>query len=314
MLSDISFSLQITAPIFVIIGLGFFFKKIGWINDEFAKMGSALVFKVTLPCLLFVKLVETDFSHGLPVTLVGYGVLVTVLIFVLLDVFATPFVQEIGDKGVLVQGAFRSNLAIIGLACCISAFGDRILGIASIYIAVLTILYNILAVITLTRHLDNGNPQGFANIFTQILKNPLILSIIAGICVAVLNIPIPEFAIRTGDYFARMTLPLALICAGASIRINEFQSSMTLYWASAMKLVFVPLIITAGGIFIGFRGEQLGVLYLMSASPTATASFPMTQAMKGNHHLAAAIITVTSIGSLLFTTMGIFLLRVFGLI
>ena len=104
MLSDISFSLQITAPIFVIIGLGFQFKKIGWINDEFAKMGSALVFKVTLPCLLFVKLAETDFSHGLPVTLVGYGVLATVLIFVLLDVFATPLVKEIGDRGVLVQG------------------------------------------------------------------------------------------------------------------------------------------------------------------------------------------------------------------
>lgn len=310
MLSDLSFSLQITAPIFIIIGLGFQFKRMGWINDDFAQMGSALVFKVTLPCLLLVKLAETDFTHGLPVSLVGYGVLATVVIFVLLDSFATSFVKERGDKGVLVQGAFRSNLAIIGLACCLSAFGDRILGIASIYLAILTIVYNILAVITLTRHLESDNRKGFVNIFSQIAKNPLVLSITAGIFIAVLDIPIPEFALRTGDYFARMTLPLALLCAGAAIRIEEFQSSKTLYWASSLKLVFVPLIITAGGVLVGFRGEQLGVLYLMSASPTAAASFPMTQAMKGNYHLAAAIITVTSIGSLLFTTVGVFLLRV----
>jgi predicted permease len=40
----------------------------------------------------------------------------------------------------------------------------------------------------------------------------------------------------------------------------------------------------------------------------------MTQAMGGNHHLAAAIIATTSLASLLFTTLGIFLLRSFQLI
>lgn len=314
MLSDLSFSLQITAPIFVIIGLGFLFKKLGWINDEFANMGSALVFKVTLPCLLFVKLSMTDFKHSLPVTLLAYAVLATVVVFALIDIFATPMVKEIRDKGVFVQGAFRSNMGIIGLALCISTFGEEVLGIASIYLAVLTILFNILAVITLTRHLDSRNTKELASVFAEILKNPLIISIAAGISVSVLNIPIPDIAIRTGEYFARMTLPLALVCAGASIRIKEFQASPPLYWSSAMKVVLVPLIITAGGVLIGLRGEQIGVLYLMCASPTAAASYPMAQAMRGNHYLAAAIIAVTSAGSLVFTTMGIFLLRVFELI
>ena len=314
MFSDLSFALQITAPIFLIIGLGGLFKRVGWINDDFAKMGSALVFKVTLPCLLFVKLVETDFTQGLPVALVSYAVAASIAVFLSIDILLTPLIKDPLDRGVFVQGAYRSNMGIIGLAFCVSAFGEEVLGIASIYLAVMTIVFNTLAVITLSRHPDSRSEAGYVSVFIEIAKNPLILSIIAGVLVSVVGIPIPAVAISTGEYFARMTLPLALLCAGASIRIAELHSSQPLYWASAMKLFFVPLVITAGGALIGLRGELLGVLYLMSSAPTAAASYPMVQAMGGNHYLAAAIIAVTSVGSLVFTTLGIFLLRVLELI
>jgi len=33
---------------------------------------------------------------------------------------------------------------------------------------------------------------------------------------------------KAGDYFARMTLPLALLCAGASIRRQEFPTAPAL--------------------------------------------------------------------------------------
>ena len=112
---------------------------------------------------------------------------------------------------------------------------------------------------------------------------------------------------KAGDYFARMTLPLALLCAGASIRRQEFPTAPALYGAVLGKLIVVPLLLTLGGIACGLRGESLAVLYLMSASPTAAASYPMAQAMKANHQLAAAIIAASSMGSLFSTILGIFL-------
>lgn len=315
MLADLNFALTITAPIFCILGLGILFKRIGWITDDFARLGSALVFKVTLPCLLFVKLVKTDFRHDLPIMLVVYGLIAVTLLFLVLDRIFSRWIEAPVDRGVFVQGAFRSNMGIIGLAFCLSAFGDSVVATASIYLAVLTTLYNILAVITLTRHLENSETAGsLSGICFGILKNPLIIAIVVGVVFSLGNVPVPTILLETGGYFARMTLPLALLCAGASIRLKEFQGSRPLYWASAGKLFFVPLLITLGGILIGLRGESLGVLYLMSASPTAAASYPMTQAMGGNHHLAAAIIAATSLGSLFFTTLGIFILRSFQLI
>ncbi len=315
MVADFYFALIITAPIFTILGLGIVFKRIGLITEDFAKVGAELVFKVTLPCLLFVKLVETDFRHNLPFTLILYAVLATIGVFIVLDRLLARWIATPGDRGVFVQGAFRGNMGIIGLAFCLSAFGDSVVAVASIYLAVLTTLFNILSVMTLTRHQNRVVDASHKwRVFLEIGKNPLIIAIVIGVLVSLSAIPVPTLLLTTGEYFARMTLPLALLCAGASIRLLEFKGDRSLYWAAAGKLLFVPLVITVGGALIGLRGQELGVLYLMSASPTAAASYPMALALGGNHHLAAAIIAMTSLGAVFFITAGVFVLRSLGLI
>lgn len=315
MLADFYFALSITAPIFCILGLGILFKRIGLITEEFARIGSDLVFKVTLPCLLFVKLVETDFKHGLPLDLLLYAVVATIAVFLLLDQGLSRLITDPGDRGVFVQGAFRGNMGIIGLAYCLSAFGEPVVTIASIYLAIMTTLFNILAVITLTRHQQQTPGRSPSRLIVRgISRNPLILAIAAGVLISLAEIRVPQILLHTGSYFAQMTLPLALLCAGASIRLREFHSSPPLYGAAAGKLFLVPLLLTLGGILVGLRGEPLGVLFLMCAAPTAAASYPMAQALGGNHHLAAAIIAATSLGSVISSTLGIFLLRIFQLI
>ncbi len=63
MFTDLYFAVFITTPVFCILGLGILFKRIDWVTtDESTRIGSDLVFKVTLPCLLFVKLVATTIS------------------------------------------------------------------------------------------------------------------------------------------------------------------------------------------------------------------------------------------------------------
>jgi predicted permease len=248
MLADaLNFALFITAPVFCILGLGILFKRIGWVTEEFARIGSELVFKVTLPCLLFVKLVQTDFRHGLPMTLIGYALFATLGLFVSLDRFIAPRLPGTRDRGVFVQGAYRSNMGIIGLAFCLSAFGESVVTTASIYLAVMTTLFNVLAVITLSRHQEQAAPSlNVAVLAAGVLKNPLILAICAGVLISLSGFQVSQILLNTGSYFAQMTLPLALLCAGASIRLHEFQASSSLYFAVLAKLFVVPLLITLG--------------------------------------------------------------------
>lgn len=313
MLAAFEFAFVVTAPIFLIICAGIVLRKRRIITADFAKAGSDLVFRVTLPALLFSKVAVADFSHP-PLLLVGYACTALLLLFVVVDRCIAPHFKR-DDRGVIVQGVLRSNLGIIGLAYCLAAFGDQVMPTVSVYLACTVILINILSVVTLCRHHgDDGVGISVWSTVRAVGQNPLIWAIVAALVVSYFKIPINSVLMDTLEYLARVTLPLALLCVGASIRWHEFRASRSLYLATVAKLVFIPLITVVGAILIGLRGEELGVLYLMAAAPTAAASYPMVRAIGGNYHLAAAIVAATSIGSILSTTLGLFLLKSFQFI
>lgn len=312
MLSNLLFALEVTAPTFLVICTGIFLKRIGVINNEFADIGSALVFKVTLPCMLFVKLVQVDF-HFIPLKLVLYALVSTTIAFLILE-WLTPRIAK-RDRGAFVQGSFRSNMGIVGFAYCLNAYGDPVIATVSIYLAFVTILYNVISLITLTRHAVKQSDQlSIRDTLLQIVKNPLIVAISLAIILSLIEFIPPHFILETMGYLGETSMPLALLCAGASIRWRDFRVSNNLYYATFAKLVALPLFIVLGGILIGLRGQELGILYLMSAAPTAAASYPMVRAVGGNHYLAAAIIASTSLAAVLAITPGLFILRSLGLV
>ncbi|MGB2149987.1 MAG: AEC family transporter, partial [Cobetia amphilecti] len=74
------------------------------------------------------------------------------------------------------------------------------------------------------------------------------------------------------------------------------------------------LLATTVAVLLGFRGTELGVLFLFFASPTAAASFVMVRAMGGNDRLAANIIAISTLMAGITITAGIFVLKLSGLV
>ncbi|PTD97493.1 AEC family transporter [Pseudothauera lacus] len=308
-LNILAFSFSVTGPIFVILALGVVLLRTGMLTDAFVDAGSRLVFNIALPALLFISISQTRIEETANFALVGFGLGATLAAFVVLEWVAKLFVQPERDRGVVVQGAFRSNMGIVGLAYCVNAYGEAGLVAASLYLGLVTILFNILSVITLQRSLHRGG-GGLGRMAKGIATNPLIIGIVAGLAVSWTGLPLPQIALKSGQYFADLTLPLALLCTGASLNFRSLRDEMgSTVFASAAKLVAIPLLFVSGGVALGFRGIELGVLLLMSSAPTAAASYVMVRAMGGNAPLAANIIALTTLGSLLTTSAGITLLR-----
>ena len=148
----------------------------------------------------------------------------------------------------------------------------------------------------------------------DIAKNPLILGIVLALPVAWAHLQLPSILLKSGEYFAQMILPLALLCTGASLSLKALrEDSRNAIIASTGKLIMVPFIITLGGYWLGFRDMDLGILFLMTSSPSAAASYIMVRAMSGNAVLAAIIIALTTFGSILVASVGVALLRHQGL-
>ena len=306
-LESFVFSLSVTLPIFLILLLGIYLKRINFINDEFIHISSRIVYNFALPLLLFFTIVKTPLSEVSNLPLIVFGLSATLIAYLILEWWAKRFEPK-QDRGVFVQGAFRGNLGFIGLAYCVNAYGEEGLIAASLYIGLLTTLYNVLGIVTLNRSMSKT--LSVVMICKNTLKNPLIIGILAAFVFSGLNIPIPVFAETTGGYMANLTIPLALLCTGGALNFQELKTNpnKTLY-ASAIKLIVMPFLITLGGYVYGFKGMDLGILFLMTAAPTATVSFILVKGIGGNYKLAANIIAMTALGSLISVSLGVLVLR-----
>ncbi|MEL0659957.1 AEC family transporter [Psychromonas arctica] len=306
---SLQFSFSIVGPICLLLFLGWFLRKTNTINDAFIEVGSKLVFKVTLPALLFLGIVKMDHEAVIDFDLIAYGLIANFLFFMLCILVTKYWIKDKHHHGVVIQGAFRSNTAIIGLAYMANVYGEASLGLAAVYVAAHTVLYNILSVIILSPKKEGFNPKMLIGLMKSILKNPLIISIILGLIFFVLTIPVPDIVINTGQYFSDMTLPVALLCTGGSLSIKSLKdNSLNCRFSTILKIVIGPIFITGGAYFLGYTGETLGLVFFMSAAPTAAASYVMARAMGHSAALAANIIAMTTIGSLVTCSLGVSLL------
>ena len=206
-------------PIFLILALGVLLYRIRIINDNFIDVASKLVFNVTLPALLFISISKSDIGQDTDLSLVIYAMAAVTVTYFALEFFLYIWVSDKAERAVLVQGAFRSNMGIIGLAYCVNAYGNGVFSVASVYLGGVTVLFNILSVIGLSRAL--GKNTNALSILKGIAKNPLIIAIVAAFLSSLTGLSLPSTLYKAGDYFAQMTLPLALLCAGASLSFSS---------------------------------------------------------------------------------------------
>jgi malonate transporter len=308
-LESLLFSFSISGPVCLLLFLGWFLRKVNTINDEFIEIASKLVFTVTLPTLLFISIVKMSRETEIGFSLIIYSIAANFIFFLFTVIVTKYWINQKEDHGVIIQGAFRSNLAIIGLAYVANVYGDPGIALAALYVAFNTLLYNILSVIILSPRQAKVSPMMLFGVVKSLLKNPLIIGIMLGLLFFIFAIPVPKVVINTGQYFSNITLPMALLCIGGSLNIKALtNNSFNSFFSSVLKIIVAPILITGGAYLFGYTGLQLGLVFFMSAAPTAAASYVMARAMGHNADLAANVIAMTTIGSLFTCSLGISLL------
>lgn len=305
------FSLSVTLPSVLLLFLGWYLRQSKQVDTAFCDKASKIVFRYSMPALLFFSIYrnQSDISSQFQLLLGGF--ISGMVLFIGAEIVARFTIKEPRDQGVFVQGVYRANTMIMGLAFISSAYGQEGVAMGAIYGGAMTLLYNILAVITLSR--EGKGKVSFLDLSRQIIKNPLILAILAAILCKFLRIPVSPLLAETGHYLAVLALPLALICAGATLDIQRiFKASDVALWSSLGRLIVAPIVAILCGLAIGLEGMSMGVLFLMTATPVAAASYVMAKAMGGNDVAAANILGLTTVGALPIATIGIVSLRLMG--
>ena len=313
-MSNLIYSINATLPIFLLIILGKVLKTTKIINDEFTKTADRYVFRIALPALLFSDLTENNVGSAFDGKYVLFCFSVTIFSIAVLWGLTEKFMKNEEQKGAFIQGSYRSSAAILGLAFINNMYDS--VGMAPLMIIGCVPLYNIFAVIILTLKGDNGGKKpNMKETFINVMKNPILLSILIALPFALLNLHFPSFVNKAIGSVANTATPLALISIGASFEGKKALKKMkpTLL-ASFIKLILLAGLFLPLAVFFGYRNQELMALLVMLGSPTTVSSYIMAKNTGSDGILTSSIIVLTTLLSSLTLTLWIFVLKSFGVL
>lgn len=311
------YSINVTMPIFLVMVIGYILKQIGMLNDNFVTVANKFNFKVTLPFMLFKDIAGVDIKQVFDIKYVLFCAIVSTICFWTVWGVAKILVRDKTIRGAFVQSSFRGSAAVMGLAFIQNIYGASAMGPLMIVSAVP--LYNIFSVIVLTFEANDNmgidKKEKIKQAGINICKNPIILSILAGLIAALLGIHFPTLVDKTISNVAQMATPLALITIGAGFEGRKALAKIApTMVASTIKLVLQPLVFLPVAAWMGFTGEKMIAILIMLASPTTPSCYIMAKSMNNDEVLTASVIVTTTLMAAFTLTGWIFLLKTLGYI
>lgn len=305
------FSLNATVPVFLVMVIGYILKLKGKVNENFCNTANDINYKLTLPALLFMDISQANIKEVFDLKYVLYCAAVTTVCFSMIWILAKIFIKNRTETGAFVQGSFRGSAAVLGVAFIQNMYGNA--GMAPLMIIGAVPLYNIFSVIVLTFEGEDNNGKNIKNAFINICKNPIILSIIAGVTVSLLEIDFPVIIDKTVESVARLATPLALIIIGATFEGRKAVAKVKITMiGAAIKLVIQPAIFLPVAVMLGFTGDKLIAVLIMLGAPTTASCYIMAKAMKNDTVLTSSLVVMTTLLSSVTLTVWIFVLKSMG--
>lgn len=296
-MAELAITTEIMLPLLILLGLGVLMNRIGWFPTQIAAGVNKLVFKLLLPVLLFNNLRSMTFSD---LSGVGYPLFLFIslmAVFLLAQFLVPVFEKDPRKKGVMVQGIFRSNFAILGIPLSEAMFGTLGVTVYSIALPIIVPLNNILAVITLSS--STGKKADIRKLLLDILKNPLIIGCALGAIFLFCHIQLPSVLDDCLNRIGGITSTLSLLVLGANLRWEGVRNNKKqLLWTVLLKQFIIPAVMMALAILLGFHGAELAVIVILYGAPDAVSSFPMADAMGGDRDLAAGQVVLTTVFSM----------------
>ena len=189
------------------------------------------------------------------------------------------------------QGATRWH-TFIALAIIAAAFGDEGVVLASIAVATMIPISNVVNVVVIAANAGEGRPR-FGRLARLVITNPFIVACTIGVVLNVFAIPIWKPIEIMLDLMGQAATGVGLLVVGAGLHLRSAAGAwFAVSLSSGLKLVAMPALAALGCILFGVEGLARTVAFIATGVPTATASYILARQLGGDSDLMAAILTV----------------------
>lgn len=328
-MSTLIFSFNAVAPIIIIIVLGWYLQKINLVPESFWANANKIAFNVAIPTYLFYSVYNIENLSDINWALAITAALLVIVSCVLGTVFFMIYTKDRGKRGVLIQCAFRSNYAIIGIPLASAMGGSSTLASAAVISAIGIPTFNVLAVIVLSifSYDNSGKKTSPFDVFKSICKNPLIIGCCLGIlCVYLRNFvsftikdDLP-FIYKTVKDVGSLASPLALLVLGGRFKLSAVKElAMDISLGVLWRLIITPAICLTAVIclskwnIVPVTTADFPALIGYYGSPVAVSSAIMAESMHCHGELARQLVIWCNVVSVVTVFAMIVLFKYMGM-
>ena len=294
--------LSVIAPLFLIIFAAALLQKFKNIGDNWSVVLNEFALKIGLPVLIFSSLAKAPFSFSQQAQLIGINSLFIIASFLLAFLIGTILrLKKQTIKTLFICLGF-GNTAYLGIPILTQIYGNQILPIASLLVAIY--LFWLFAV--RIEYLDCTTQKNKKNVIKDIVqnlfKNPLLLAVILGIIIGSLKITLPNVLLRSLDMITASVTPTVLIVIGLFIgksKIGKLSSWFPVLMFSILILILMPALYYFGLKLFGFVPSQFSSSIIQAAMPLAITPFALADKYDLDKNFIARSIVLSTILSIL---------------
>jgi len=289
--------LSITAPIFILIGLGFFSARIALVNrDQVRGMGTFVIY-FALPSLVFKALAERSLSEVLNGPYLAAYAMASLSLFGIGLLLARRW-RGLGlsSSAILAMGMAVPNSGFVGYPIAVMVIGPT----AALAMALGMLVENLLMIPLALAIAEAGRQggQGWTVVretALRLLRNPLIIAIVLGLGMSLLELRLPVVPARVIEMLAAASAPVALFVIGATLNgMKAGGMAADLAQTSIGKLILHPLLMFAALSLVPGIDPLLMVAGVLFASAPMLSVFPILGQRFGlEERCAAALVGCT---------------------
>jgi predicted permease len=260
-------------------------------------MSDRLVYYICFPVLLFWKIGSGSPDQGVSAGLCLAGLSGVFFAFAVSLGAIRYFRISHFQAGSFCQACFRFN-TYIGMALVLTVLGEEGVRHFGILAGVVIPLINVLSVSALVWY-SGGNPSIRENLkyfVRALVSNPLIIGCVAGFLFSRAELAFPVFVQNSFSLMTSVTLPLALISIGGSLRVKGLADHARVsLLAAGIKLIFLPV---AGFLLLkAFQvtGTAFTAGMIFFSLPTSTAIYVLSGQLNSDTELASGAIMISTL-------------------
>lgn len=287
---------------FAVVGLavvvGYVIARIDLLGPHARHVLSRLTFYVLSPFLLFTVLARADvatlFSALLPVSMITAAVIIGLYTLVSALILRRPVGETV--IGALSAGQVNSNN--IGIPISLYMLGNAAFSAPVILFQLLVLMPIALSILDAV----TSGSRSVKRIVTQTAKNPMLIGSALGVLVAVLGIDLPPIVFDPLHLIAGACVPVLLMSYGMSLYgqrvLTEPGRRVDVVIASVLKLVAMPVLAWLVALWFGLPDDQVFVVVVLAALPTAQNVFNFAQRYGVGEILSRDVVFLSTVGCL----------------